>query len=232
MVTFHSRRLEALLGGSVDRLSHALVAGLVSCRVGESFDLDFKAALYGRTDQDKRSLAGDVAALANTAGGIIILGIGEDDQAQAATAPGVAISDDEVCRMRQVIASLVAPMPEIDILPVPVIPGGDHGFLIVAVLPSPSRPHAVLVNEGMRFPVRNGAAIRYLSEPEVASAYRDRVARARSQNKRAAVVEKQLSSRLVAAIENHYWVLVSLVPDVAGDLLMILPPSSRPVPRC
>ncbi|HEX9517966.1 MAG TPA: ATP-binding protein [Streptosporangiaceae bacterium] len=112
--------------------------------------------MSGRTDRDKRGLAGDVAALANTAGGIIILGVAEDDQAQAAAAPGVAISDDAVCRMRQVIASLVAPMPEIDILPVPASPGGDHGFLIVAVLPSPSRPHAVLVNVGMRFPVRNG----------------------------------------------------------------------------
>ena len=34
------------------------------------------------------------------------------------------------------------------------------------------------------------------------------------------MIEKQLSSRLVAGIEDHYWVLVSLVPDVAGDLFI------------
>src|SRR5258707_2999986 len=47
MVTFLSRRLEALLGGSVDRLSHAHVAGLVTSGVGESFDLDFKPRCPG-----------------------------------------------------------------------------------------------------------------------------------------------------------------------------------------
>src|SRR5260221_4338776 len=47
MVTFLSRRLEALLGGSVDRLSHAQVAGLVTSGVGESFDLDFKPPCTG-----------------------------------------------------------------------------------------------------------------------------------------------------------------------------------------
>jgi hypothetical protein len=49
---------------------------------------------------------------------------------------------DRLRRMRQVIASVVAPMPTIDILPVPASPGGDHSFLIIAVLLSPLRPHA------------------------------------------------------------------------------------------
>jgi len=34
------------------------------------------------------------------------------------------------------------------------------------------------------------------------------------------VIEKQFRSRLVAGIEDQYWVLVSLVPDMAGDLLI------------
>lgn len=204
----------------MDCLSHAQLADLVAGRVSESFDLDFKAALYERTDQGKRSLAGDVAALANTAGGIIVLGIEEDGQAQAAAAPGIVISDGEIRRMRQVIASLVAPMPAVEILPVPASPGSERGFLIITASPSLSRPHAVLVNEGMRFPVRNGATTRYLSEAEVASAYRDRFARARSQDERVLRIEKQLKERLVSGIDEHYWLLVSLVPDIAGDLVI------------
>jgi hypothetical protein len=42
--------------------------------------LDFKAALYGRGDSERRALAGDAAALADTAGGVIVLGVAEDDQ--------------------------------------------------------------------------------------------------------------------------------------------------------
>jgi len=119
-----------------------------------------------------------------------------------------------------VIAALVAPMPVVDVVPVPADPGGDHGFLIIAVLMSPLRPHAVLVQDGLRFPRRNGPGPRYLSEPEVASAYRDRLARARSQDKRAVALEKQIFARLVSGIEEQYWVVVSLVPDLPGELLV------------
>ena len=37
--------------------------------------------------------AGDVAALANTAGGVIVLGVAEDDQARTVDAPGVQVTD-------------------------------------------------------------------------------------------------------------------------------------------
>lgn len=37
--------------------------------MAEAYDLDFKATLYGKSDKERRDLAGDVAALANTAGG-------------------------------------------------------------------------------------------------------------------------------------------------------------------
>jgi hypothetical protein len=50
---------------------------LVSNQVPEAFDLDYKAELYGGSDSAKRALAGDVAALANTAGGLLVLGIGK-----------------------------------------------------------------------------------------------------------------------------------------------------------
>jgi hypothetical protein len=220
MASFRSRRLETFLGAPLAEVGHTHVAGLVAARVSEAFDLDFKSTLYGRSDQDKRSLASDVAALANSAGGIIILGVGEDDQARATAAPGVPISDAEVRRIHQVVAALVAPMPVVEVVPVPGGSSGEHGYLIIAVPMSPARPHAVLVNEGMRFPRRNGPANRYLSEPEVAAAYRDRAARARSQDKRAAAAEKQIFTRLVSGIEEQYWVVVSLVPDVPGELLI------------
>jgi len=41
--------------------------------------------------------------------------------------------------------------------------------------------HAVIAEEGIRFPRRNGRDNRYLSEPEVASAYRERFTDAQDQ---------------------------------------------------
>jgi len=217
MVALRSSRLEGLFGGPLGAMTHASVASLVPNGVVESYDLEFKGQIYGRSDKEKRDLAGDVAALANTAGGVILLGIEEDDQARACAAPGVPLSDAEVGRMRQVVASQVSPLPLFDVLQVedPAQPG--HGFVVLAVPRSPAAPHAVLVNEALRFPRRNGATITYLSEPEVAHAYAARLA---------GIVERgeaigRLERELVATLDQTYtFVVVTLVPDLPGRLVI------------
>jgi len=219
MAVFRSRRLSEILGASPDVASYSDFASLVSNQVGEASDLDFKMALYGSTDSQRRALAGDVAAMANTAGGILILGIKEDDHARAVSSPGVAISDGEVRRIRSIVGSLVSPLPAFDILTVPEPGRPDHGFLVVAVPPSPLAPHAVLVDVALRYPQRNGTTTRYLSEPEVATAYRQRIARAEGQAERALRVETAAMGRLKRA-DDHVWVVVSLVPDLPGELLI------------
>ncbi len=84
MTALRSRRRDALLGVSLDAAEYGHFEALVSAQVSESFDLDFKAGLYGSAEKGKHDLAADVAALANTAGGFLILGIAEDKQARAA----------------------------------------------------------------------------------------------------------------------------------------------------
>ena len=185
MVALRSARLEALLGSRLGQVQHSAAMTLISNQVAEAFDLDFKSEMYGSSDRDKRDAATDVAALANTAGGLIIGGIAEDDQARAAATPGVALSDADERRIRQIIASQVVPMPVIDVIHVedPARPG--HGLVLIAVPRSLLAPHAVIINEGLRYPRRNGATTRYLSEPEVAAAYRERFAAAHRQADRA-----------------------------------------------
>ena len=217
MSILRSRRLDALLGASLSDARYSHFEALAAGQVSETYDLDFKGSLYERSDKGKQELAKDVAALANSAGGILILGIEEDKQARASASPGVVISDAEISRMRQVVASLVAPLPAFEILPV-VKPGEtDHGFLVIAVPPSPLSPHAVLAGGGLRFPHRHGATTRYLAEPEVATAYRHRFARAEEQSTRAERVETALGTRLQQG-DGQVWVSVSLVPDVPGDV--------------
>ncbi|MFG3602491.1 AlbA family DNA-binding domain-containing protein [Micromonospora chersina] len=222
MVALRSRRLESVFGTGLDALAARHINGLVAAGVQEAFDLDFKRELYGRGESDKRALAGDVAALANTGGGVIVLGVEEDDQARATKTPGVEISDAEVARMRQVVASLVAPMPAFDVVAVPdpmlvtTEGGAAQGFIVVAVPRSPSAPHAVLINEGLRFPTRNGATTRYLSEPEVATAYRNRFASLHRQTERVEQIEQEAIGNLARG--EYAWTVVSLVPDLPGEM--------------
>jgi hypothetical protein len=180
------------------------------------FKKEFKKNQKGGTGEAKRDLAGDVAALANTAGGIIVLGVDEDALGRAAAAPGVDVTDGEAVRMRQVVAANIAPMPTIYIKKVlDSGPVTGPGFFVIAVPPSPMAPHAVLINDGkgLRYPRRNGASIRYLSEPEVATAYRSRDLEVVRQSTRTAAVAEDAIPRL---IREEPWLLLTLVPDIAG----------------
>lgn len=217
MAVLHSRRLEALLGAPVDRLIEDNIAGLIVEEVPEDFDLDYKSALYGRGDSERRDLAGDVAAMANAAGGIIVLGVEEDTHARASSAPVVELSDAETRRMTQVVAGLTVPMPRFEIFPVSSTESTDHGWYVIAVTRSPLAPHAVTVNDALRYPVRNGTTTRYMTEPEVAAAYRRR-----------ALDDRDLVARLDAASRagsvglnpDVPWIFVTAAPELRGDMLM------------
>jgi hypothetical protein len=116
MVALRSARLEALLGSRLELVQHADLLALVSDHVPEAFDLDFKSEMYGPADRDKRDAATDIAALANTAGGLLVLGIEEDKQARATAAPGLELSESDERRIRQIVGSQIVPMPVIDVL--------------------------------------------------------------------------------------------------------------------
>ncbi|MFD6925819.1 helix-turn-helix domain-containing protein [Streptomyces sp. NPDC059944] len=218
MVALRSRRLEGLFGARLDAVTYAHIAALKANAVSEAYDLDFKKELYGGNDRAKRDLAGDVTALANTAGGVLLLGVDEDDQARAADLPGVVLSDDEVLRYRNIVADMVHPLPTFDIRQIedPSRPG--HGFLMIAVLRSPSAPHGVRVNEGLRYPRRNGASIIYLTESDVAVAYQDRFARRQTRYDDLLRFERDLIGRL--DVSDQTYIVVTLVPDLSGDFTL------------
>ncbi|MGW6197147.1 AlbA family DNA-binding domain-containing protein [Kribbella sp. NPDC055110] len=200
----------------LDDLTSDHIQSLVTNSVSEEFDLDFKRELYGKADKDRRSLAGDVAALANTAGGVVILGVEENKQAVAVDAAGVALSGAEEERMRQIIGSLAAPVPTFDIIRVADSADPDHGYYVIAVPRSTRAPHGVIVGDGYRFPKRNGSTTRYLSESEIAAAYRDRFAGAEQQNRRVDQVEAEAVQRLSTSA--HPWLTVTLVPELYGHM--------------
>lgn len=213
MAMLRSRRLEGLLGCPLDSVTSASVHALVEGGVAEAFDLDFKSKHYGRSDSEKRDLAGDVAALANTAGGLIVIGVEEDAHARASGAPGVEVTDAELARIRQVVAAGVTPLPVFDALA--VHEDDDTGFVLIAVPKSVLAPHAVLVNDALRFPMRNGATTRYLSEPEVAAAYRTRFFTAMERASRLDSVEAVLLADL--DLSESPWIVVTLVPEIPGE---------------
>ncbi|MEV0307817.1 AlbA family DNA-binding domain-containing protein [Nonomuraea fuscirosea] len=217
MTILRSPRLETLLGGAIPTqgaIEYHHLELLSSGQIGEAEDLEYKRELYGNGDSQRRELCKDVAALANTRGGLLVVGIQENDQGRAIALSDVSLSDAEATRMHQTIGSGVHPLPTFEIIPVenPATPGA--GCYVIVVAAGPRQPYAVAVNDGYRYPRRIGMTIGYLTEPEIETAYRRRDSVRRDQAARAHEVEEAIIRRLPT---DRPWVMVSLVPDQPGD---------------
>ncbi len=99
-----SPRLLTLLDvASVAAVDEACLRGLAEGHVAEDQDLEFHSARYNYGPDGTFELAKDVAALANHVGGLIILGVAEDDQGRAARLTPVKLADSEKGRIRRKI---------------------------------------------------------------------------------------------------------------------------------
>ncbi|WP_073832785.1 AlbA family DNA-binding domain-containing protein [Micromonospora sp. CB01531] len=209
--------IEARLGQSLQDVDAQGVRRLLG--QGESEDLDFKGKLYDNGQKGQNDLSVDVAALANLRGGVIMLGLDEQKSGTAKVATPVPLSDQEELRMRQIVASNVVPLPrwEIRAVPDPSSSGG-HGFYLLIVAPSDQTPHAVKQNNGLKYPVRDGTSTRYLTEHEVADAYRNRFTLARARIDRLKEVEDRVESRSQSGYVP--WLKLALVPASRSSLRM------------
>jgi hypothetical protein len=206
-------RVEALIGRRLGEIDAATVERMVTTRVREDTDLDFKLDVYKDTDKGHQDAAADVAAMANGPGGAIFLGIRDHDGAAAEVVP-VAFSETTELRLRQAIISLSAPAPLFVVHRIPMAADLDRGIYLIVVPPSPYAPHAVRSGVRLGYPRRSGPHTRWLSESEVADAYRSRFISGAERAERLDVVQNDGAEMLA---ETQVWVTTALVPVVAGS---------------
>jgi hypothetical protein len=204
-------RLTAVFGVPVDALDTNAIQSAIARGIREDFDLDWKEAHYPRNKN--RDMAKDVAQLANTFGGIIVLGVKERNGRADASTP-VALGDDQERRVREVVTERIRPfLPGITFRSIETSPGA--GYLIIVVPQSADAPHAVLEdNKALSYLVRDGTKSRWLSEYEVAGKYRDRFHSREGVTERLDAVHAQGLSRL--KLYRYPWLAVSLVPLIGG----------------
>jgi predicted HTH transcriptional regulator len=169
-----SPRLEALFGKRLDQVTFADVEALVGREeAAEAADLDYKEQVHAKDDQQKVEFCKDVVALANDRGGVLIIGVREDGaRALPEEVTKVDVSDAEQRRLRDVLLN-TAPHPlPVDIKPLEDPDDFGRGVLLVMVERSSLAPHALLDTRDkthhkdgwLRFPIRNGAATRWMLE--------------------------------------------------------------------
>lgn len=116
---------------------------MVDAQIEETLTLEYKASqALTRDSKNVLELCKDVSAMANSAGGQIIYGIGEDKKTHKPTAVDDGVTDDKVTRewVHQILGSNVH--PRMDGLTVQRIPLSASGFgFVISVEPTKSGPH-------------------------------------------------------------------------------------------
>lgn len=229
-MSFRSARLTTILGAPPESVTYEQLAALVGNDAArEAEDLDYKER-YEPGDKGSDDIAVDVATFANHIGGVIVVGMA-DANARPSKAVGVELTDALERRIRTCVANRVFPLPRFDLRPVPdpADTGNPrHGFLLIMVPRSPLAPHAVVdprEKNKLRWPRRHGSGKIWMSESELAAAYRRRFVEAAARGERLATVEDEC----LQAVKNHKklpprgtggLLIVSLVPDEPGDLII------------
>lgn len=234
-MTFRSHRLNALLGVPVDEAEYQHFFALLGLdAAGEADDLDYKATYGDLTRSDKSdAIAVDVATFANARGGVIVVGIA-DKNGVPIDAPGVALTDLLVREIHQAIAERIRPTPIYEIRPLAKDPDSyenpKRGILLILVPASMNAPHAVTVSgdkgKGMlKFPYRHESQKFWMSEAQLATAYRRRFTHVVDQSARLDAVSDEAVKAIERMPKNRQapigaLLVVSLVPDIPGDFVL------------
>jgi len=139
----------------LDQITEADLRRLVDNGVPEGRDLEFKRDAFGSDDAAKREFLKDVSALANTAGGDLIIGVGEDDGV-AKTLHGISArpADDEIRRLEAILQDGLEPrLIGARMRAVPIAAGGYA--LVIRLQRSWNAPHRVVFQRTNRFYGRN-----------------------------------------------------------------------------
>jgi hypothetical protein len=219
MIALHSPRLVALFNNiPLERLTAEDIGQAVQRgALREDEDLDFKRKLVLDKDEARAEFAKDVAAFANTRGGLLLIGVRESD----GVADGVELVDldeDFPARLYGAVANWLAPAAEFGVHFAPTVADPKRGCYLITVPPSPSVPHAVRtpqVRTAWRFPRRASSDTIFMSEGEVADAYRSRFRGMEEQSSRLKTVLGNGQMRLHS---EQAWASMALVPNARGRL--------------
>jgi hypothetical protein len=225
---WRSSALEAVLQASLDEdgLTEAAVTRLVDVGAPEGEQLDFKLNPHlsesGVTSKgsDKGWSAGqefakDICAFANHLGGVIFVGVKDENDVAVEARPTVIDPGAVEQRMRQALLNFATPPPRFQVVAIGAAAGGHYLALIIP--PSPSAPHAVRgpasnARRPLHFPVRDGADTRWLLEHEVADRYRSRFGgRERLDVLQTETVGAGLEA--LARSDDDLWLYLAIVPE-------------------
>lgn len=180
-------------------------------QVAEEADLDWKRELPGKDGAEE--FAKDVAAMANTDGGLIVFGVHENSARAVKISPQTV--DDLVMRtLRQYLSRIQPTVFGVEFRQLAPRDGAP-GVLLMAVPASPDAPHLFYPptgsNDMFSAPYRYGTGTNWMTETQLARAYQDRFARRTDQRQ---TLDSDLASARehITVGDHQIWLLGAAEP--------------------
>lgn len=207
-------QLELLLGCALNDIDLGVIDALVASTQPEDQVLEFKRESY--EPGHMKEFVKDVAAFANAAGGLMILGLTEAKHA-AAMRVDVDVTEAALARLRKAVARYME--PQIQDLWIAGLEGATpgQGVILVGVPRSDAAPHGVFDPADERatwWPIRRGQDTGWMTESELATRYRRRDLQQRERATVAVQVHEEGLARL--ATGNAAFLVLSAVPAGPG----------------
>lgn len=160
------------LGLAPAPLSEEMLDAAVSAGVVETNDLDWKSELPPAKGLPQTDFPKDVAAMANSGGGVLVFGVRDH---QKAARDRVDVGEvDEAYERSLLSAAITAITPPVFRLKVVRLGAEGNRAIIVEVPASVDGPHLIYKNDYFAAPVRNDADTVWMKERQIEAMYRAR----------------------------------------------------------
>lgn len=153
-----------------DSINKTDIDNLIQNQVVESRTIEYKQALPGNSDDDKREFLADVSSFANGGGGDLLFGIvAHDGVPQNPTGLNI-VADIEILRLENILREGLGPRIQgIRFLPISGFPNGI--ILLLRIPMSWNSPHMITFKNLSRFFTRNSRGKYQMDVSELKSAF-------------------------------------------------------------
>lgn len=165
--------LHRVLGRAPGPLTNEMLDAAVAAGVMETDDLDWKSELPPTKGASSTDFPKDVAAMANSGGGMIVYGVLESQKAATGRVGVGELTEVHERALRS--AAITAISPPVFGLDVQML-GGDKCAAVALIVPaSVDGPHLIYRGEYFGAPIRNDADTVWMKERQIEAMYRARL---------------------------------------------------------